>query len=223
MKKQIAIFFSVVLSVALVAALGGCGGGNLEKYGDKLSDYRHAALRVTDDRFVLDVISGRRETPYVLDGASSGDKADYTVFTLKPRGDYAADLASVPLSVTVGGGEYELQLSPHPFKDSYSTEIAVALGGDECAALALSLNGEQLTASACAPDAVDGEYALTVALDAAAESLKGLREYEIYLRLTENTISAAGGWYWFASFAASDANVSVLMSATDGSVAAIRK
>lgn len=202
--------------------LTACGGNDLDKYRDRLSDYRYAALRLTDDRFTLDVISGVREAPYVLDGTSAAEKTEYTVFTLKPRGDYAAGLDAVPLSVTVNGTAYELKLAAHPFKGSYSTEVAAALGSGECAELKMTLNGEEMTAAACAPDAIDGEYAFTIALDAAGDSLKGRKDYEIYLRLTENTITAAGGWYWFASFAGAEESVSVLINAVTGEVAALR-
>lgn len=202
--------------------LFGCGGSNLDKYRDRLSDYRYAALRLANERFTLDVISGVREAPYVLDGTSAAEKTEYTVFTLKPRGDYAAGMTNIPLKVTVGGAAYELQLAAHPFKGSFSVEIAAALSADECASLGLTMNGEDLTVAACAPDAIDGEYALTIALDAAGNDLKGRKEYEIYLRLTENTINAAGGWYWFASFAGADERVSVLINAADGTVAALR-
>lgn len=220
MKKRVCLLICSV--AAAVVLFSGCGGSNLDKYRGSISDYRFAALRVADDRYTLDVISGVRETPYVLDGVSATDKTDYTVFTLKPRGDYASGAETVSLVATIGGTRYDLLLAAHPFKGTFSAEVGAALGESECAELAMSLNGEDVAATACAPDAISGEYALTIALDAAADSLKGRKEYEIYLRLTENTITAAGGWYWYASFADADESVSVLMNASDGEIAAFR-
>lgn len=223
MKKHIALFVTVALSLTTLTAifLTACTASSVEKYYDKISDYRYVLLRLTDERFTLDVIGGVRETPYALDGTCAEGKTEYTVFTLRPTGDYAGGKETVPLSVTVGDTAYDLMLARHPFKNSYSSEIAAALPADTLS-LAVSLGGETFEVPVCLSERIDGETALTVALDAVAERKKSWDDFEIYLRLSENTVTAAGGWYWYVAFLHGEDFDSVLINAVSGEIAAIR-
>lgn len=221
MKKRIAILVTILCSAAVLAAifLATCSVSNIKKNYEHISDYRYVALRLTNEQYTLDVISGVRETPYELDGKCAENKTEYTVFTIKPASDF--DATDVTLSVTIGETEYELKPAKHPFKESYSVEIAAALE-EGTVELPVTLCGETVTATAPITEGIDGEKALAVALDAVGGVQKDWGDYEIYLRLSENTVTAAGGWYWYVAFVHGENTDSVLINAANGEISAIR-
>lgn len=217
MKKRIAILITVFCSIAVLAVIFFlfCNTSSIKKNYRNISDYRYVALRYACDGYTLNIISGVRETPYELDGKCADGKTEYTVFTVIPASDF--DASNMALHAAVKGTEYDLVLSRHPFKNSYSTEISTALDEDT-AELTLTVNGENVTAAAPIVE-IDGDRALAIAFDS-VDTGKG--EYEIYLRISENTVTAAGGWYWYVAFVYADRTDSVLINAENGEVAAIR-
>ena len=222
MKKLVCAAALAAVLAALLMCAAACDDTAIGRYSDRISDYRYGALRADNDLFLADVISGVREEPYLLDGSSAEGRTEYTLVTVRPYGDWQAGAESIPLTVTVGETEYELNLARHPFKGTYSAEIADALEGDELLALALIVGGESVTAEACVVGGVDGEYALTAALEEAADKMKEWKDYEIYLRVSENTINAAGGWYWYVGFLHDGGTHSVLINALSGEITAVR-
>ena len=156
-----------------------------------------------------------RETPYVLDGKSSPDKTPYTVFILRPAGGAAFDTETPQVVVSMEGKEYASELTAHPFRDLYSAEIA-AVPAKGTGELIVNLNGASVTA-VNAPHSVDGEYALALALETLGDA-----EGEICVRLTENTVTAESGWYWYVSVNDGENVNSVLIGAESGEIKAVR-
>lgn len=221
MKKRIAILITVLCSVGVLSVIfiASCNTSSIKKNYGHISDYRYVALRLENEKYTLDVISGVHETPYEMDGKCTENKTEYTVFTFRPASDFDAN--GITLQVNINGTQYDLKPAKHPFKDSYSVEINAALE-EKTTELSVTVCGENVTATSPVTDGIDGEKALAIALDAIGGVQKDWNDYEIYLRISENTVTAAGGWYWYVAFVHGENTDSVLINAIGGEIAAIR-
>lgn len=218
MKKYFVVFGLTVICLMTAIVLSACDSTVTGREYKRISDYRYASYRYECSDYVLDIYCGFRETPYSLDGKSAGEKTNYTVFIFRPVTESDDGAKEFPLSASIEGEEISVMLTKHPFRDSYSAEIPVsyAKGTEE---ITFNFNGTDVTATN-APHAVDGEYALSLALETLGESAE---KGEIYLRLTENTVTAESGWYWYVSFNDGENISSVLISAESGEVKAVRR
>ncbi len=219
MKKRIAVLICVCCSMAVLTVMFvlSCSTSSIDKNYAHISDYRYAVLRAQTDNFRLDIISGVRETPYERDGKCAEDKTEYTVLTFTPSSDF--DGSTLNAHIEVKGTGYDLTPVRHPFKGSYSAEIAAALpeGTEE---IGLTVCGETVTATSPVKEGISGDKALAIALGEIDAGKDG--EYEIYLRLSENTVTAAGGWYWYVAVVRAEGTRSVLISASSGEIVAVR-
>lgn len=215
-KNRLFVLLPIIVVLMSILATG-CDNTYLSKYEKQISDYRYIAMRYEGEQFSMDVIGGVREFNYAADGVSDDEKVEYTVFTLTPKADLGDELK---LKVTLNDASYELVMSPHPFKDSYSTEINTLPSETEMSGFEVSINDNSVSVTPCEPLAIDGELAMETALEKLGYGSKKL-EGEFYLRLTENTISENGGWYWYFALLSSEKRESVLMDAQTGEVRAI--
>ncbi len=217
-KKGLSIIILFVL-LAATAILASCDRTALDKYDKYIADYRYAVFRYTCDAFSIDAYSGVREVPFESDGKRAEEQTEYTLFTVSPFGDRTVS----EITVVSGGEELTASLNAHPFKGTFSAEFPVAVDA-AAAELAIVLDGETvvLARQGASENGIDGEYALTLALSECEEKRKTWGDYEILLRVSENTITAAGGWYWYVGFLHDGETFSVLVSIDTGEIAAVR-
>lgn len=216
MKKYFVVFGLTVICLLTAIVLSACDDTVIGREYKRISDYRYASYRYECEDYTLDIFCGVRETPYKLDGKSAADKTPYTVFVVRPSAEFSFDSEELPLIASIDGSEYSVTLTLHPFRTLYSAEVPAAPteGTEEFTA---NVCGAEVTA-VNAPHSVDGEYALALALETLGSDVKG----EICLRLTENTVTAESGWYWFVSVNDGENIRSVLISAESGEVKAVR-
>jgi hypothetical protein len=195
--KRIFAVFMVILSAALVTA---CKPA-LEKREPNLSELRDVVMTGGDERASITLISGKREQPYEIDGTVSGQTTDYTVITVK--GSFPCEPS---YRLYAGGQEHEGVLVKHPFKDSYSAEIAVRTDGEASVMLSSGDYARSYAlSSVITEDMITPGEALEIAEARLKDKISGMSEdgrlmAEIYLRLIENPISGDGGYYWYVAF-----------------------
>ena len=207
MKKYFVVFGLTVICLMTAIVLSACDSTVIGREYKRISDYRYASYRYECADYTLDIFCGVRETPYSLDGKSAGNKTKYTVFVVRPVSDVYGGAEELPLDAEIDGKEYSVKLTLHPDAPTEGTEELTA-----------NFNGAEVTATN-APHSVDGEYALALAMETLGETVE---KGEIYLRLTENTVTAESGWYWFVSFNDGENVSSVLIDAEGGEVKAVR-
>ena len=118
-------FIKKVTAVLLVIIASFCAGcsGELERNYNRISEIRDELLVANGTDFTVEIISGVRENPYIIDGKSSS-KSNFTVITVK--GEFSPD-NPVQYSLTYDGVKYDGALDKHPLKNSYSTELGVVI------------------------------------------------------------------------------------------------
>lgn len=224
-KIAVKILCAALIAAAVCACLCGCGKTNLEKYSSSISELRENLYAAENAEYKVTAISGMREDPYELDGASKG-KREFTVITITPANFDAG--ANYRYRVVVGDETYEGDFLPHPFAQSLSADIpktvtseftvAVICGGEQTFEMENAVTGELISA----------EKALTIALDKLKNEIKRFRSKgklnaEIYVRLIENPIDGNGGYFWYVAFVGAEKDtVAVLLTGDTGAVSALR-
>ncbi|MBR6788527.1 MAG: hypothetical protein IKM44_01825 [Clostridia bacterium] len=217
MKK---IIFTTLVAIIATLFVCGCSQTNIEKYSDKISDYRYVFMEAETEDFRIEGISGKRETPFAPDDVCSSKKTDYTVFTVTP---YSGLLSGEKGELTFSQGETEvtLTLTRHPFKKTYSAETSLKIEPSAEEGLTITVCGKTVTLYPRQPE-IESEYAFTLALEQVGSRLNTWNNYEIYIRLSENTVTMADGLYWVITFNHDETTTSVLVSADDGEITAVR-
>lgn len=194
----------------------------VQKYDAKISELRSGVYAAESAQAKITAITGRRETPYILNGVSEAKEA-YTVVTMVPAAFISG--ATYKYKLTCGDKTYEGEMMQHPFAESFSADIKEAVDG----VLSLSVVGEGIDLaltleSVVPPSSVSADKALEVALSRLKKSLKDKSDYEIYLRLTLNPVDDSGGYYWYVSFVDVDSEVcAVLIDSVTCEIRAIRE
>lgn len=222
-KLRICVVFAALLLV--VQAVCGCGGSNLNKYAENISELRDRLFAAESAEYKVSAISGTREDPYVLDGESKSKRA-FTVLTVTPA-HFASD-KTYRYRVQIGEQSFEGDLMPHPFAKSLSVDIPAA--AKDAFSVCIICDGEQTLELANAPvgDNIGAEKALAIALDKLKNELKRFRSKgklhaEIYVRLMENPIDGNGGYFWYVAFVGKNKEtVAILLKSDTGAVSATR-
>lgn len=225
--KFSALRASVIILMCALCALCffGCGKSNLEKYGNNISELRERLFAAENADYKITAISGRREDPYELDGVSVS-KRDFTVITVTPAVFEANKIYRY--KVTVGDAVYEGDFLPHPFAQSLSADIPVAVAEDFVLVLNDSAEKSFELKSVVTGELISSEKAFSIALDKLKSELKRFRSKgklnaEIYIRLMENPIDGSGGYFWYVAFVGENKEtVAVLLKGDTGAVSAIR-
>lgn len=198
MKKILSVIFCL-FCLFLVACVP-----PLEKREPNLSELRDVVLTASNDKMSVTLMSGVREEPFVIDGAT-GEKQPFTVVTITPSG--FRDSATFSYELRIGDVTHNGGFSKHPFKNTWSFEIAERV--TDSAALTVTSGAdyaENFELKSVKTDAViSAEEALEIAEIRLKNRIKemtegGVLRAEVYIRFLENPISSDGGYYWYVAF-----------------------
>ena len=217
--------FSLCAAVCAFMLLTGCGGGNLDKYYENISELRDCLFAAENADYKVSAISGKREEPYAIDGVS-GNKRDFTVITVTPA-SFESNL-TYRYRAEINGETYEGDLLPHPFAQTLSADIPVAAKSDFTVTVSAKTEQSFEMKNAVTGELISAEKALTIALERMKNDIKRFKNKgglncEIYVRLMENPIDGSGGYFWYVAFIGAEKDaVAVLLKGDTGAVSAVR-
>lgn len=217
---------SILLCAAAIVATFGCAP-EIEKLDKNLSELRDELMTAASDRVKITLISGEREEPFVING-TPGERTPFTVVTITPSG--FGDDAEFSYVVYDGAEKREGRFYRHPYKNTYSAELNTRIVGSAAVTVTSDGYAENFELkSVKTAETVSASVALETAEIRLKDSLKKLREdgelkAEIYVRFTENPISADGGYYWYVAFVPDKYTVyAALIDPVTKEIAAVRE
>lgn len=213
-------FCFFVLSVVIMSMLVGCDNG-LSKQQKLVSEYRDDYLVGSSESFSAEAVTGYRESPFAIDGISSENKTDFFLLTLTPK--IYDPTREYGYCVNIGGKTYEGSFNKHPFENTYSFELNVRLSGG---AVAVTVDGEEISLTSIKTEQfITPDKAFEIAIDRLGDTATVKSgEYEIYVRLIANPISASGGYFWYVAFVDVDGEtVAVLIQPETLEIVAVRE
>ncbi len=227
MKKRLHLIFlpaAVIILLGAIFALSGCQTA-MERYDPVISELRDNIFLAASDSYSVNIITGKREEPFLMDGHAGGTR-EFTVITVSPK----SGSAPYSYAAVINGTEYAGELTPHPFADTYSADIE-AFSSDAEIAVTLTSGGnsEKLIAKT-----VKSEHMITAdkAIEIAEKRLKsrvdgfrvnGMLNCEVYVRLLQNPIDNSGGYFWYVAFIGENQAVyAALIDPVSMEIAAIR-
>lgn len=217
---------SLLLCTALAIIAPGCAT-KIEKRDLNVSELRDELMIAESDKMKITLISGEREDPFVIDG-TPGKRTPFTVVTIAPRG--FIDDAAFAYVVYVGAEKFEGQFSEHPYKSTYSVELPMR--AESTATVTVTSDGYAENfemKSVKTAETISASVALETAEIRLKDRVKELTENgelaaEIYVRFTENPISADGGYYWYVAFVPEKYTVyAVLIDPVTKEIVAVRE
>lgn len=218
MKKVLTFIIIVVMAVSLV----GCVGGK-----DNSISYKQTAYLIGEcDEFNLTVISGLRESPYVMDG-ERGDLVEFCTITLKPSSNDGVNV-SYTYEVTVEGESYTGSLNKDTFGTTLSGDIGVDIG-DSITNIVIKFGEETETVmleNMMANSLISSDDALSIAEDALQDTLSKLPEEdkrEVYLKFVSDIVGEESVYYWYVAYVGEGGRYSaVLIDIVSGDIIAKR-
>lgn len=219
-------FFCFV--TVIILCFYSCACSSLVKRREgSISELRDELMVSECEKDKVTLISGKRENPFVVDG-KSGDKIDFTVVTFYPTS--ASENARFAYSFDDGVSVVEGEFSKHPFKDTYSFEIAKRVTGSA----KVVVKGEKYErqfdlVSVKNENTISVEQALEKAEIRLSEHIKkftsgGKLNAEIFIRFLENPISSQDGYYWYVAFVPDKYSVyATLIHPESGEIVATRE
>lgn len=212
---------AIILFVLAAACLTACG--TKDPYASRVSDLVDGVYFGSSETVSLTVTAGRREDPFVLDGAV-GDV--YPVFTVKiePVSEFS-EAETFSASVVIGGKTYASAARYSPVKKAFVAQFAIPDVTENAIPVTVYRNGESQTVTVQKEtDVVSSDAAIGAAAEALAENLKRYVtengfQGEVQARLTKVRDTA----YWFVCFVPyGGSRLSALLAAKTGEVLAVK-
>lgn len=212
-------FFCIIMIALFV--LSGCMGDNFDKVSYKQSSY----LIGECEEFSLTVISGHRESPYLMDG-ERGDLVEFCTITLKPRQNEIVD--SYVYEVNVGEKAYTGSLNKDTFGTTLSGDIGVDVG-EELTVITIKWGDnvrEIMLENMMANALISQTDALKLAGDSLSDTLNNLEEgdsREVYIKFVSDIVGDESIYYWYVAYVGKGGRYSaVLIDIVSGDIIAKR-
>jgi hypothetical protein len=229
LKKKLRFFAALLLMLSAAVMLSACAPGDGLPGGiaERIAELRTDIYAGADAGNTLNVITGRRESPYRVDG-KPGTLTDYTVITYTP----ATVLPTVGYTyrLTAEGKVYTGGMELHPMGTSFAADLGTTLkGGDIEVVIADNAGGaEQLytLSGKFKEDMISWTDAVKVAADTLSEPLSQFYDGkkligEVFIKLT-NEPQNSDSLYWYVAFTDGTKTIAALVDAKTGQVVASR-
>ncbi|NLC17394.1 MAG: hypothetical protein GX756_05910 [Clostridiales bacterium] len=231
MKKAITVF---MILLAFCSINMGCGSKIPSQIKDNLSEVRVNIYEFSNDNISVNIITGEREDPYVLDGTAKG-MTEYTVITMIPENpdNISAEITYNYLLKT-GKKDYSGSFSMHPFGNSYAAEIGEKI---DVKSVQLSVTATKddwnfeenvVLESILTSEMIGWEDALLIGVEAlkkATESMydKKTLKAEVYVKLLCDPLGKTSDHFWYVAFADGTKIVSALIDPVSKKVLALKE
>ncbi|HHW90621.1 MAG TPA: hypothetical protein GX745_06965 [Clostridiales bacterium] len=231
MKKAITVFM-ILFALCLINM--GCGGKIPPQIKDNLSEVRVNIYEFSNDNMSVNIITGEREDPYVLDGTAKG-MTEYTVITMIPENpdNISAEITYNYLLKT-GKKDYSGSFSMHPFGNSYAAEIGEKI---DVKSVQLSVNATKddwnfeenvVLESILTNEMIDWEEALLIGADSLKDATASMYDKktlkaEVYVKLLCDPLGKTSDHFWYVAFADGKKIVSALIDPISKEILALKE
>lgn len=211
MKKLLIILLIAAMAV-IPLMLTGCDDKIPAELRKNFSEVRMNAYTTTTDTMSIEVITGERENPYIVDGTAGG-MVDYTVITITPK-DSARISADINYSYVLNDNskQYSGVFELHPYGSSYSADLGKTLNTDSLELTVTATNeGDDYTetvalASVKTQDMIGWEDAILTGAEALKNAIADMYQgktlnAEVYVKLLGDPLGKTPNYYWYVAFA----------------------
>ncbi|HEY8423421.1 MAG TPA: hypothetical protein VIL23_01510 [Clostridia bacterium] len=231
MKRAITVF---VLVFALFFVNIGCGSKIPAEIKKNLSEIRVNIYEFSNDNMSVNIITGEREEPYVLDGTANG-MVEYTVITFTPEDpDNISSEITYKYTLKTGKKDYTGTFTLHPFGNSYAAEIGEKI---DLKSVQLIITAQKddwkfeenaVIESILTDEMMNWEEALKIgaeALKKATQSMydKNKLKAEVYVKLLCDPLGKTSDHFWYVAFADGNKIVSALMDPVSKEILALKE
>jgi uncharacterized protein Veg len=220
---------AVAAIAALTGLLAACGSGEVDKeILNNISDLRTNVYTAKSESVEVTVLTGRRETPYKIDGISEV-KTDYTVISIKPAEPPSPE-RSYSYTLVNGKNKYGGEFTPHPFGATYTAEIARQLTGEAT----LTVTSDQLTEELTLEPhfeagMLEWDEALAKGVSAVQDEVRGMYvdgklNAEVYVQFIGDPLQNGGGYFWYIAVSGQNGKTyAALLDPVTGEILASKK
>lgn len=232
MKKKLLIFLSCFIAMFTFLNTS-CSGKIPSEIQKKLSEVRTGIYEITTDTLTVNVITGERENPYVINGTAAGMIA-YTVITIIPsNSEYISENITYNYVLKTGKKDYSGAFTLHPFGNSYSAEINEQINAKSLE-LKVTANKDDwnfnesiVLESVVSDDMINWQDALLIGMDALKDTInpmytKKVLNAEVYVKLLCDPLGKTKDHYWYVAFANGEKIASALIEPVSKEILALR-
>ncbi|MCL2375440.1 MAG: hypothetical protein FWC82_02835 [Firmicutes bacterium] len=228
--KIIHAFFIAALTITILFTLSACVAcaPPIERLLSQVSELRENIFIGESASFSVNIITGRREDPFLMDG-HAGITRDFTLITITPKGEGSE--GTYTYTTTINGTQFKGEFVPHPFAATLSADLHIRANTSEIILIITNSAGveENISAkSVVTAQMIDSLKALEMAESKLRNSLEtfksgGVLHAEIYIRLLANPIDNSGGFYWYVAFIGTCGTIfAVLIDPIEVQIVAVR-
>ena len=220
--------FFLLLMLALVFMLGGCGQDNLAILQKNSVESRDAYFVSQDKDNLFTLVSGKREDPYQTDGVVE-KLVDFALFSFEPA--KVPTYTTLHYFVVIDNIEYEGDLEKSDYSSGYVVDLEIYV--PQTATVSARVFKDDFEAQAnlvCVSK--DFATSQTDAIKIAYNALKGQIDDhiskdtlcgEVYVKIWKDFSSEQSEYYWYVGFACKEQTYGVLINASTGKVVSIKK
>ncbi len=232
MKKISLLLLSLFITLSFINI--GCSGKIPSEVKKNLSEVRTNIYEATNDNISVNIITGQREEPYVLNGTAEGMN-DYTVITIIPENpdNISADI-TYNYFLKTGKKDYSGSFTLHPFGNSYAAEISekINVNSVELKVTATkddwNFNESLVMESILTENMINWEDALLIGMNTLKDSISPMYnkkdlKAEVYVKLLCDPLGKTSDHYWYVAFADGKKIASALIDPISKEILALRE
>lgn len=212
--------------VTIVFAFCGCGASTTDLALENMAEVRYNIFLGENETFVATFMSGKRESPYVVNGVCE-KQVEFGMLTIKYK---TSDMPTVAkYEVAIGDNVYSGNLEYNNYESTLMADIQHVVSDDANITVKVVTNSDEKT---CTLDSKTKGMEITwrTALDIAMESLgdavksyisKGKFNGEVYVKIITDLNGSFDDYYWYVSIVGTNGKTnSVIINTKSGEVIA---
>lgn len=222
MKKTILVTLLAIITFAFC----GCGASPTDLALENLAEVRYNIFSGENDTYVATFMSGKRETPYVVNGVCE-KQVEFGMVTVKYRSPDMPTVAQYEL--TIGENTFKGNLEYNAYESTLMVDIQKVVSDDAQITLKVITNQDEKTC-ALQPKTKGMEITWRTALDIAIETFgddfdayvsKGTFNGEVYVKIITDLNGNFDDYYWYVSVVGTNGKTcSVIINPQSGEVIA---
>lgn len=205
-KNSLYILFLGLLGVCLIF-FSGCNSDLKTECEKHIADIRNNYFEGKTDSFNVSFTSGKRESPYVLDGIAN-PLLDFGILTIYPN--QASQDKAYLFCIEINGESLEGEFEKSPFDSSYAKDIERQCS-DDCEIFVYIKDGTKVEIAKleCVSKAfaLNSNKALQIAIDDGGQTLLNFltdQNYEIYIKIIADGNKMFEEKFWYVMFLRED-------------------
>ncbi|MCL2176788.1 MAG: hypothetical protein FWB72_02415 [Firmicutes bacterium] len=188
----------VAVVVSVVFIITACRRDPLRSVLRHVSEIQYSVWTGSNTDYTVSVVTGRRETPFNIDGRSTATMTDFTVITMTPTNRPEAE-QTFTFTLTVANNNFNGTFVTNPFGDNFFADLSQMLGQHASIAIRIVMGEDTQNITLQqqnTSEMITGYEVLEIAQREFSQLFENIN-FEILIKFVQDPLGAKDTFFWY--------------------------